>query len=169
MSDKINMSLEDIIKKNKVKKGKQNKTKTHVKDKSKGFNKKAKDRNAPKNLKKFGKNKPNNADRKKPANENRPKNENKPQKEKNPEKIERTKKASLFVKGLDFNMTNSQLRDLFIKIGPLKTCGINWNEMGKSKGTGTIEYQKVEDASKALKKLDGTVVLGRTLVVKYSK
>eukprot|EP00358_Blepharisma_japonicum_P007306 CAMPEP_0202943844 /NCGR_PEP_ID=MMETSP1395-20130829/4430_1 /ASSEMBLY_ACC=CAM_ASM_000871 /TAXON_ID=5961 /ORGANISM="Blepharisma japonicum, Strain Stock R1072" /LENGTH=166 /DNA_ID=CAMNT_0049641841 /DNA_START=28 /DNA_END=528 /DNA_ORIENTATION=- len=165
------MSLDDIIKKNKEK-GKQKKQKLHVKNKVKGFNKKGVDKNDNRGKpKKFSSDKPKKSDKKNPTQKgNTQKGSSQKNKPPKGEKSEGSKKTGrVFVKGLDFGLTNGELRDIFIKIGPLKTCGINWDQTGKSKGTAEVEYQKVEDATKAVKNLNGTVVRGRSLVVKYSK
>ena len=49
---------------------------------------------------------------------------------------------------------------LFEKIGPLKRCGINWNELGESKGTAEVEYFYRKDAFKACRELDYKSIRG---------
>ena len=38
---------------------------------------------------------------------------------------------------------------MFEIFGPLKRCGIHWNNLGLSKGTADIEYMYPQDASRA--------------------
>ena len=47
------------------------------------------------------------------------------------------------------------LQTIFSKIGTLKRCGIHWDELGNSKGTADLEYERAEDAKAALKEFNG--------------
>ncbi len=58
---------------------------------------------------------------------------------------------------------------LFGHIGPLKRCGIHWDPLGKSKGTAHIQYEKAEDAAKAISEYNGADLDGNKLVVEYKK
>lgn len=64
------------------------------------------------------------------------------------------------VRNLTRNATNSDIKYLFEKIGPLKRCGINWNNLGESKGTAEVEYLYRKDAFKACKELDYKSIKG---------
>lgn len=66
----------------------------------------------------------------------------------------------LFIRNLTRSVTNNDLKTLFEKIGPLKRCGINWNDLGESKGTADVQYQYEEDTYKAFQKFDNTNVKG---------
>jgi RNA recognition motif-containing protein len=48
---------------------------------------------------------------------------------------------------------------LFKKIGPLRKCGINWDQLGQSMGTAEVEYEKPEDAEKAIKEYNGILLI----------
>lgn len=71
-----------------------------------------------------------------------------------------TRRARLFVRNLTKSVTNTDLRGLFEKIGPLRRCGINWNDLGESKGTADVQYQYEEDTYKAFQRLDNKNLKG---------
>jgi RNA recognition motif-containing protein len=52
-------------------------------------------------------------------------------------------------------VTNSDLANLFEKIGRLKRCGLHWSENGLMKGTADVEYVYSEDARRALEEYNG--------------
>ena len=66
----------------------------------------------------------------------------------------RTKNSRIIVRNLAKTITNYDLKKLFEKIGPLKRCGIKWNNLGESKGTADVEFVYEKDAIKAKKKYD---------------
>lgn len=66
----------------------------------------------------------------------------------------RVKNSRIIVRNLAKSITNYDLKKLFEKIGPLKRCGINWNNLGESKGTADVEFVYEKDAIKAKKKYD---------------
>lgn len=139
MSDKINMSLDDIIKSRKESQKKTPKKfdKSHVK----------------KNQKKFKNEKP------------LSKNDRRPRKQDTIEAKSEPSKSKLFVKGLNIATTNNQLRDLFSEHGKLVSCGINWDQLGRSKGTGQVEFNTAEEAEAAIEKLNNTEFAGHTITV----
>jgi RNA recognition motif-containing protein len=80
-----------------------------------------------------------------------------------------TSKTSLFLTNLHFDVTNAQLREKAQEFGKLVRLGINWDRLGKSKGTAEIEYQSAEEAKAALEQLNGVELEGRPLTVKYAR
>ena len=66
----------------------------------------------------------------------------------------RTKNSRIIVRNLAKTITNYDLKKLFEKIGPLKRCGIKWNNLGESKGTADVEFVYEKDAIRAKKKYD---------------
>ncbi len=66
----------------------------------------------------------------------------------------RVKNSRIIVRNLAKSITNYDLKKLFEKIGPLKRCGINWNNLGESKGTDDVEFVYEKDAIKVKKKYD---------------
>ena len=49
---------------------------------------------------------------------------------------------------------------MFQKIGPLKRCGINYTNLGESKGNADVEYMFQNDAYSAQKKFNFKPVKG---------
>ena len=72
----------------------------------------------------------------------------------------RRRGVKILVRNLTRNATNLDIKYLFEKIGPLKRCGINWNNLGESKGTAEVEYYYRKDAFKACKELDYKSIRG---------
>ena len=66
----------------------------------------------------------------------------------------RRRGIKIIVRNLTRNSTNIDIKSVFEKIGPLKRCGINWNNLGESKGTAEVEYLYRSDAFRACRKLD---------------
>ncbi|KAH6564733.1 hypothetical protein BASA82_000877 [Batrachochytrium salamandrivorans] len=55
----------------------------------------------------------------------------------------------LVVSNLAFNVTESDVRELFSRIGPLRSAQLNYNSEGKSKGAATVVFSKHGDAARA--------------------
>ena len=72
----------------------------------------------------------------------------------------RRRGVKILVRNLTRNATNLDIKYIFEKIGPLKRCGINWNDLGESKGTAEVEYLYRKDAFKAVKELDYKSIRG---------
>ena len=72
----------------------------------------------------------------------------------------RRRGVKILVRNLTRNATNLDIKYLFERIGPLKRCGINWNNLGESKGTAEVEYLYRKDAFKAVKELDYKSIRG---------
>ena len=73
----------------------------------------------------------------------------------------------LFVGNIPFAMTDSQLTEIFSAYGPVTSANIVIDKFSKrSKGFGFVEFEKEEDAKKAMSELDGSEQLGRNINVK---
>ena len=59
------------------------------------------------------------------------------------------------------------IQSLFSSHGPLKTCRIHWDKLGRSKGTAVVEYENVENAAKAIEMFDGAAIDGVPIKVEY--
>ncbi|XP_053444569.1 probable RNA-binding protein 19 isoform X2 [Nycticebus coucang] len=81
--------------------------------------------------------------------------------------------CTLFIKNLNFNTTEETLKNVFSKVGTVKSCSISKkkNKAGAllSMGFGFVEYRKPEQAQKALKQLQGLVVDDHKLEVRISE
>lgn len=75
----------------------------------------------------------------------------------------------IFVRGLPYDLTTSQLESHFEGIGPLKTCFIVTDrETRKSRGFGFVGYALQDDAETAIKTLSGKKLLGKTLQIEMA-
>ena len=76
----------------------------------------------------------------------------------------------LFVGGLAFSITSSQLKDIFSKIGKVISCEvIKDRDTGQSKGFGFIEMENDKEADEAIEKLNDTEMEGRKIVVNVAR
>lgn len=76
----------------------------------------------------------------------------------------------LFVAGLPFSTTESELKDLFGSVGSVVSASIIIDRMtSKSKGFGFVEMETEEEAGNAVSKLNNTDFGGRKLVVAEAK
>lgn len=71
----------------------------------------------------------------------------------------------LYVGNLLFEVTESDLTDLFSQSGKVVSSTIIRFRDGKSKGFGFVEMEKEEEAKKAIETLNGQDFKGRKLVV----
>jgi RNA recognition motif-containing protein len=73
----------------------------------------------------------------------------------------------LFVGNLPFSMNQQQLTDVFAPYGQIVSANIVFDKFsGRSKGFGFVEFEKDEDASKALAELNDSEQMERKIVVK---
>lgn len=73
----------------------------------------------------------------------------------------------LFVGKLPYELTEDKLREIFEKIGSVISAKVVMDRYtGQSRGFGFVEMSSQEDAKKAMDELDGTEVMGRSIVVK---
>ncbi|NXA22041.1 RBM19 protein, partial [Ibidorhyncha struthersii] len=81
--------------------------------------------------------------------------------------------CTLFIKNLNFATTEDTLKEMFSKVGAVKSCTISKkkDKAGAllSMGFGFVEYKKPESAQKALRRLQGCSVDGHKLEVKISE
>jgi RNA recognition motif-containing protein len=76
----------------------------------------------------------------------------------------------LYVGGLAFSVTDSQLQQLFSGQGTVESAKvITDRESDRSRGFGFVEMSTQEEAEKAIAALNGTQFEGRALTVNISK
>jgi len=76
------------------------------------------------------------------------------------------RKNRVRVENLHFNIGNKDLNDLFSSIGKLTYCQVDWDEIGRSKGSAVVTYETEEDAQRAVKELNEAELDGQVLSVK---
>lgn len=76
----------------------------------------------------------------------------------------------LFVGSLSYDVTQSQLEELFATVGKVESADlITDRATGNSKGFGFVEMSTDEEAEKAVKELSGKELAGRTIVVNEAR
>lgn len=76
----------------------------------------------------------------------------------------------LYVGGLAYSVTDSQLQQIFEAHGKVETAKvITDRESNRSRGFGFVEMGTQEEAEKAIASLNGTLLEGRNLTVNLSK
>ncbi|KAI7867196.1 hypothetical protein BDF14DRAFT_1743260 [Spinellus fusiger] len=73
--------------------------------------------------------------------------------------------TNIFVKNLLMDITEDELRTHFEVFGPIMSVAIQRDEFGVSKEHGFINYERHEDAERAVKEMHDTVFLGKRLFV----
>jgi len=73
--------------------------------------------------------------------------------------------TNLYVKNLDTEVTQEQFEELFKKYGNVTSAVIQVDEEGRSKGFGFVNYEKHEEAQKAVDELNDKEFHGKKLFV----
>ncbi|KAI9490006.1 hypothetical protein BDB00DRAFT_790624 [Zychaea mexicana] len=75
---------------------------------------------------------------------------------------------NLYIKNLDANVSNNDLFNLFRKFGRIISARVMSNpQTGQSKGYGFVSYDKPEEASAALREMNGKLIGTKQLIVAY--
>ncbi len=78
--------------------------------------------------------------------------------------------SKLYVGGLPYATTESQLNDLFGSHGTVESTRVITDKFtGQSRGFGFVEMSSTEEATAAITALNGTQLDGRTLTVNEAK
>jgi len=76
----------------------------------------------------------------------------------------------LFVGGISYTVTSSQLEEIFSKFGKIVSCDVITDKYtGQSKGFGFVEMENDEEADEAIKKLNDTDLEGRKIAVNVAR
>ena len=79
----------------------------------------------------------------------------------------RDKGRKIRVVNLDYNILESEVRELFASVGKIKFCKILWDKQGRSLGKALVKYEYDSDHAKAIKEFNGAELDGRILTVEY--
>jgi RNA recognition motif-containing protein len=81
-----------------------------------------------------------------------------------------TMAKKLYVGNLSYNISEDELRDVFLPLGEVLSCKIITDAAtGRSKGFGFIEMANDEDADKAIATVNGTTIMERALNVSEAR
>ena len=73
----------------------------------------------------------------------------------------------LFVSNLNFSINQDKLQEIFAPYGQIVSVNVVMDKFsGRSKGFGFVEFEKDEDAMKALAELNDSEQMGRNIAVK---
>ena len=81
---------------------------------------------------------------------------------------QRDNRRRLFITNLNKAVTNIELKNHFQKFGRLRRCGINFTQLGQSKGTADVEFERHRDAVNAIRSLNKAEIKGRVINVRFS-
>ena len=77
---------------------------------------------------------------------------------------------NIFIAGLNYNMSEAELGELFAEYGEVVSVKIIMDrETGRSKGYGFVEMADDAAATKVIEELNGAEFDGRTMVVKEAR
>ncbi|MCJ7792856.1 MAG: RNA-binding protein [Candidatus Marinimicrobia bacterium] len=76
----------------------------------------------------------------------------------------------LFVGGLPYSATSSQLEEIFSKFGKVVSCEVITDKYsGRSKGFGFVEMEVDKEADEAVEKANGTEMEGKKIAVNVAR
>ncbi|URD95043.1 Polyadenylate-binding protein [Musa troglodytarum] len=81
------------------------------------------------------------------------------------ESSEKLEGVNLYLKNLDDNIGDDNLRELFSGFGAIASCKVVRDKNGVSKGSGFVVFQSPEDASRALLEMNGKMIGNKPLYV----
>ncbi len=78
--------------------------------------------------------------------------------------------TKLYVGNLSFDMTETDLQDLFATVGPVQEVLLMQDRMtGKARGFGFVTMTEAADATRAIQEFDGKTHQGRALTVNEAR
>uniref|UniRef100_A0ACD5XU25 Uncharacterized protein n=1 Tax=Avena sativa TaxID=4498 RepID=A0ACD5XU25_AVESA len=75
--------------------------------------------------------------------------------------------GKLYISNLDYNVSNEDIKELFSEVGDVERYSINYDKSGRSKGTAEVVFARRSDALAALKRYNNVQLDGKPMKIEF--
>ncbi|XKL60802.1 hypothetical protein PGB90_007859 [Kerria lacca] len=76
--------------------------------------------------------------------------------------------TKIIISNLEFGVTDSDLQELFMEVGPLVSSEIHYDKSGRSLGSGNVVFEDRTDAIRAINQYNGVPLDGRAMKIEIA-